>query len=462
MSARAVARGVVMAMAAGLMLGAAAQANEAAHKMAEKFAGSAQGADKKPADTKQQDLDKDAERKAAQAKQRAALEAQAARGAAEARRKAAEAAWRAAEERKADEADMLARARREADEMRVADELERLTLEARRLVEEAEKERARAEALLASEAQDKRAAATDEERLARQRTEETRRLVEKLNRVRQIREARLAAQAQRRVEGPASTVAPPDPSADVSPAEKTEPRVASGVPPPPPAPAAAGLPPAAEAAPPPAVAATLPDRLGPRVAAAEMDSKTAAEMPAAQLPAKPTTRAPARLSETQVTVLIILEPGSYGIRRRGPRVADPILCMPDGCYVSTGADQPAVFMSGRRALRFGNTLGARAGACRSSLGCVFRDVELGSLPGYLQPVDLHILRHDRREVHTVLTDSGCRAELGHLVCTHGVQAQDYTMWILPESLARAAGPAALERAVADGLTGRRSAELTPR
>jgi len=458
MSGRAVASGVVMAVAAGLMLGGPAQANEAAHKMAEKFAGSAQGADKKPTDAKQQDKDKDAERNAAQARQRAAHKAQAARRAAEAKRKAAEAASRAAEERRTDEADMLARARREADEMRVADELERLTVEARRLVEEAEKERARAEALLASQAQDERTAAADGERLARQRTEETRRLVEKLNRVRQIREARLAAQARRQAVAPASAVAPPDPSADVLPAEKTEPRVASGVPPPTPAPATAGLPPAAEATPPPAVAATS----GARVAAAEMDSKTAAEMSAAQLPAKPTTRAPASLSETQVTVLVILEPGSYGIRRRGPRIADPILCMLDGCYVSTGADQPAVFMPGRRALRFGNTLGARAGACRGSLGCVFRGIELGSLPGYLQPVDLHILRHDRREVHTVLTDSGCRAELGHLVCTHGVQAQDYTMWVLPESLAKAAGPAALERALAAGLTGRRSAELTPR
>ena len=36
------------------------------------------------------------------------------------------------------------------------------------------------------------------------------------------------------------------------------------------------------------------------------------------------------------------------------------------------------------------------------------------------------------------------------------------MWILPESLAAAAGPAALQRAVADGLNGPRSAELTRR
>ena len=59
MSGRAVARGVVTLMAAGLLLGAPARANDAAHKMAEKFAGPANGADaNKPADAKQQDKDK--------------------------------------------------------------------------------------------------------------------------------------------------------------------------------------------------------------------------------------------------------------------------------------------------------------------------------------------------------------------------------------------------------------------
>jgi len=194
-----------------------------------------------------------------------------------------------------------------------------------------------------------------------------------------------------------------------------------------------------------------------------MDPKIPTEIPAARMPLGLGAKVPARLSETEVTVLLILEPGTYGIRRRGPKVADPVLCIPgDGCYVSTGADQPAVFMPGRRALGFRNTLGARAGACRGSLGCVFRGIDLGSLPGYLQPVDLHILKHDRRQVHAVLADSGCRAEAGQLQCTHGIHAEDYTMWILPESLAAAAGPAALERAVAEGLNGRRSAGLTPR
>jgi colicin import membrane protein len=193
-----------------------------------------------------------------------------------------------------------------------------------------------------------------------------------------------------------------------------------------------------------------------------MHARTALEMPAAKASPEMSSGAPARLRETRVTVLLTLEPGTYGIRRRGPRVADPILCVPDGCYISAGPDQPAVFMPGRRAFKFGNTFGIRAGACSNSLGCVFRGIDLGSLPGYLQPVDLHVLRHDRREVHTVLTDSGCRSEAGRLSCAHGVHADDYVMWVLPDSLATEAGPAALERAVADGLNGRRSAELMPR
>jgi hypothetical protein len=90
---------------------------------------------------------------------------------------------------------------------------------------------------------------------------------------------------------------------------------------------------------------------------------------------------------------------------------------------------------------------------------VFRGVELGQVPGYLQPVDLHILKHDRRRGQVVTTDSGCAAEGGRLFCSHGVHADDYVMWIVPESVAASAGPAALQRAVADGLNGPRSAEL---
>jgi colicin import membrane protein len=181
--------------------------------------------------------------------------------------------------------------------------------------------------------------------------------------------------------------------------------------------------------------------------------------PAPALPVKD----PPRGSETRFAVLLVLEPGSYGIRRRGPRTADPILCVPpNGCYVSHGPDHPAAFLPGRKAMGFGNTMGKRAGACRHTLGCVFRDVELSSLPGYLQPVDLHILKHDRRDPHLVRGDSDCTTRAGQLLCSKGVNAEDYVMWIVPESLADAAGPHVLERALEEGLNLPRSAELSPR
>src|SRR5215510_13293756 len=158
----------------------------------------------------------------------------------------------------------------------------------------------------------------------------------------------------------------------------------------------------------------------------------------------------ARLQDTRITVLLWLAPGRYGIRRHS-ETADPVLCLPDGCYVSEGAERPARFLPGRRALGFANTWGERAGACRGSLACVFRDVDLGRLPGYLQPVDLHILRHDRRRGARIGADSSCRLEFGRLACQRGLATEDYALWVVPEPLAAAAGPVVLQRALAEGL-----------
>lgn len=161
----------------------------------------------------------------------------------------------------------------------------------------------------------------------------------------------------------------------------------------------------------------------------------------------------------RVTVLMIMAPGTYGIRR-GASVADPVLCTTDGCYVSNGADIPARFMPRRRALGVGNTLGARAGACRQSLRCVFRDMAF-EYPALLQPVDLHILKHDRRRPQRVITDSDCRLAAGRLTCSRGIYAEDYALWIVPERLAAMAGPEALEWALRDGLSYSRSADASP-
>ena len=161
----------------------------------------------------------------------------------------------------------------------------------------------------------------------------------------------------------------------------------------------------------------------------------------------------------RVTVLMIMAPGNYGIRR-GASIADPVLCTTDGCYVSNGADIPARFLPRRQALGVGNTLGARAGACRQSLSCVFRDVEF-EYPALLQPVDLHILKHDRRRPQRVISDSDCHLAGGRLSCSRGIYAGDYVLWIVPERLAAMAGPEALEQALSDGLSYSRSADVSP-
>jgi hypothetical protein len=160
-----------------------------------------------------------------------------------------------------------------------------------------------------------------------------------------------------------------------------------------------------------------------------------------------------------VTVLLIMSPGNYGIRR-GASIADPILCVLDGCYVSGGPAVAAKFLPGRKATGIGNTLGARAGACRQSLSCVFRGVEL-PLPGVLQPVDLHILKHDRRRPEIVTADSDCRVSGGRLTCNRAYNAQTYSLWILPEELAASVGPDALQQAVSEGLGPSRSAQMEP-
>ena len=145
--------------------------------------------------------------------------------------------------------------------------------------------------------------------------------------------------------------------------------------------------------------------------------------------------------ERRVTVLLVMAPGNYGIRRNGPKVADPIMCTVTGCYVSTGPGTPARFLPGRKATGVGNTLGGRAGACRQSLGCIFRGIDIDEREGYLQPVDMHILKHDRRRPQIIDRDSDCRVADGRLSCRRGIYAEDYAMWVIPERMAAGVGPA---------------------
>jgi len=157
-----------------------------------------------------------------------------------------------------------------------------------------------------------------------------------------------------------------------------------------------------------------------------------------------------------VTVLLIMKPGTGGIRRWN-KTADPMLCVDTSCYISRGSDEAAEQMT--RSHGFGPTiaLGKRAGACRNKLACVFRDVEVTGPRGWMQPVDLRIVRHDRREARMIEPDSTCFVDRDELHCARPVITDGYTAWVIPEIVAIRAGAAALEEALADGLEPARSA-----
>ena len=164
----------------------------------------------------------------------------------------------------------------------------------------------------------------------------------------------------------------------------------------------------------------------------------------------------AGIGSKRATVLLVLDPGDYGIRRFNHAQADPILCVGETCYVSQGPDVPAKSMPRMLALGAGNTLGGRAGACRLQLTCVFRDVDLGSGKAEIQPVDLHVLRHDRREVTMAAADLTCMARDARLVCGEPLKAKTYRAWVVPEQVATLAGGGALTALLGSNAEGRRA------
>lgn len=159
---------------------------------------------------------------------------------------------------------------------------------------------------------------------------------------------------------------------------------------------------------------------------------------------------------TSVTVLLVMVPGTTGIRR-GNKSADPVLCLDQWCYVSNGPEVPAKLMTRGETLGPINTLSLRAGACRQSLTCVYRGLDVatyfkaGSKPAALQPVDLRYLHHDRRDPMPFNLNNACNIQKGQLHCASIIKGKDWTAWIVPEDIAVAAGPEALQAALTNGL-----------
>lgn len=158
----------------------------------------------------------------------------------------------------------------------------------------------------------------------------------------------------------------------------------------------------------------------------------------------------AHQTSSRVTVLLVIDHGTKGIRRFDT-TGDPILCIGDACFIGAGADKPSTRLPRHRALGVGNTLGKRAGACSHSLSCVLREINLGSTAAVLQPVDLRVLHHDRRDPIQVRGDSDCTIRSAQLTCRFAVRGRDWRAWIVPEPIAAQAGPSLLQSAIEDGL-----------
>ena len=399
------ARTVVLAAAmSGVMLTASPviAANDAAHTLADKFSRAAQDAERAEAAKK-------AEAKRARAAERALQQ----RRQAEARRKVYEEDMQA--RARAEAAARRAKAKRLAKERARAEE-KRRTAVAARLAQEADEKRLALEqrkvesARLAKQAMDerlveeRRKAAKDRAELEALRAQEAWRIVRKFQHARKQR-MREASAKKNGLGGPRPPVA-----------ELDDPRPH--------------------------------DESGLRSPVAELDESWP-EKDNRQL----ATKYPAR-----VTVLVLMEPRNRGWRR-SKKAAYPVLCVGRRCYISAGAENTANALSRLRVLGPINSLSRRAGPCNNQLACVFRGVTLDRNPSHIQPIDMGLLRHKRRDIRKAAPDRTCAVTRGSLHCTSVIIAHRYRAWIVPEAVAEEAGPKALEDALHNGLTTLRSARL---
>ncbi len=453
-----------------VLAGPVAAEDNAAHRLAEKFAGDAANQNAEAQRKAEEERKRDAERKAQevlreQARKRADEALKADR---EREKQRAQVAAPKKPDPKLEENDMLERARLEEEQRRKADKQARAEDAARRKIEEAENARREIEKIITgstagpkpaesapvevarmSVADAKRAWRRSADRIAaREKAEADAKVVADARRTWRRSAERIAA--REKAEADAKVIADARrawrQSADrIAAREKAEAE-------------AKVIAQAPVAAPP----ATEPPTKAPDLPASPVPSS---DTPAQRDPARVVERVvpdiakgPQSGLEPRVTILIVMEPGDRGIRRHNKH-ADPVLCTNEGCYVGAGADTPARFMPGRQALGIGNTWGGRAGACRNQLGCVFRSVRVSELPLIVQPIDMRVVKHDRRRMQSIASDSQCSLDGGRLSCARGIHAEDYVMWVLPESLATTAGPAALERALGEGLNAPRSAAV---
>ncbi len=149
--------------------------------------------------------------------------------------------------------------------------------------------------------------------------------------------------------------------------------------------------------------------------------------------------------------------------------ADLVLCGAAGCYVSNGLETAATFYEGGSGLR----LIKKAGACRDSTACVFRDVDFSKLitneNDLVQPVDVDYVSHSYMDgmfknslnkEKSLFNAENCSLKKSVLACKIGVHRRDYSLWLVPEKLAELGGKEALDAVLFKGLLHQRAKTLT--
>ena len=236
---------------------------------------------------------------------------------------------------------------------------------------------------------------------------------------------------------PPTLVPPTSAQVPALPAPAASPLIVS----PPALPATSGAP--AQAIAPPAGEATPP---------AKAEAK-AEPVPAAAPQALAAPAAVAAPPAPRVTILVVLETKSSGTAGGLQRIAnppDPIVCLGDDCYLSSGYETAARRLPRKDALLLKSSSEASASSCKDKTACVFRDVPVAR-GAELRLVDLSSASHDNHRPVEVRADVSCAMTDDELTCDEPVTSPDHRIWIVPEVTATKAGAAGLEDALAQGL-----------
>lgn len=163
-------------------------------------------------------------------------------------------------------------------------------------------------------------------------------------------------------------------------------------------------------------------------------------------PLAPPVVAAATRSRHRASVLMVLAPDLSDTV-----LVDPVLCFGTTCFVSSGLTDAATQHNRDTLFALETTRSVTADSCRQKSACAFRDVTWTDGDQF-EIIDL--ASADKKRLGTAVTiipDTSCRATAGSLACANPVATADFDAWIVPETTAANAGPAAVEDVIAEGL-----------